>query len=372
MAQVHAGTTTTARQIHGNYPNQAPDLPFASVIVVNWNDLHHLKRCLPSLARQNYPNCEVLVVDNGSIDGSVEFIEQEFPEVKVIKNGQNLGYAGANNVGFKLAKGEFIAVLNPDTEVDPDWLRELIVALQEEPQAGLATPKILLMDHPERINTCGNEISFTGLAYCRGLDQPADMYQEREIISAVSGAAFVIKRSVLERIGGFDEIFFIYYEETDLSLRAMLAGYACLYIPTSVVYHQYAFQFSPRKVFMQERNRLISLLKTLRWRSFFALLPSLWLAELLAWGYSVINGPEHVRNKFRSYIWLIYNHRQISDARRAVQELRQVDDRVILSRFSHRLSFTQTTNPGLAKALESIFNPILFVLSRVSRGIVTW
>jgi len=344
----------------------------ASVIIVNTNELHHLKRCLPSIFRQRYPDYEVLVVDNASTDGSVEYVAREFPQVRIIRNETNLGYAGANNVGFKHAAGDYIAVLNPDTQVEPDWLKELVIALQADPWAGLATPKILMMDDPGRINTCGNEITFTGLTFCRGLDQLAEKYDQLEVVSAVSGAAFVIKRSVLEQIGGFDESFFIYYEDTDLSLRAMLAGYTCLYVPTSVVYHQYAVRFSPRKYFLLERNRYFSLLKTLRWRTLIVLLPMLLLSELLAWGYALLRGPEHVRSKLRSYVWLIGNRQQILEARSRVQALRRVDDRVLLGRFSHRLTFTQLTNPWMATMLEKIFTPLLLLLGWMARTIVTW
>jgi hypothetical protein len=347
-------------------------LPKVSVIIVNTNELHHLKRCLPSVFRQRYPDYEVLVVDNASTDGSIEYVAQEFPQAKIIRNGANLGYAGANNEGFKHASGDYIAILNPDTQVEPNWLRELVVALQADPQAGLATPKILMMDDPTRLNTCGNEITFTGLTFCRGLDQPAEKYNQLEIVSAVSGAAFIIKRSVLEQIGGFDESFFIYYEDTDLSLRAMLAGYTCLYVPSSVVYHQYTLRFSPWKCFLQERNRYFSLLKTLRWRTLIVLLPMLLLSELIAWGYVLLQGPEHIRSKLRSYIWLISKRRHILEARSQVQALRRVNDRVLLNRFSHRLTFTQLTNPWIATMLEKILNPLLLLLGRMIRVIVTW
>lgn len=347
-------------------------LPKASVIIVNTNELHHLRRCLPSLFRQRYADCEVLVVDNNSSDGSVEYITSSYPQVKLIKNSGNLGYAGANNVGFRHATGEYLAVLNPDTEVDPDWLAELVLALEANPTAGLATSKLLLMDRPERIQACGTEISFTGLTTCRGLEQSRDKYNGPETVSAVSGAAFVIKRRVLEHIGGFDEEFFMYYEDTELSLRAMLASYTCLYVPTSVVYHQYAFRFNPQKCFVLERNRWFGLIKTLRWRSLLVLLPALVLSEVIVWGYVVLKGAPYVASKLRSYWWLLANWRRILAARRGVQALRRVDDRVILRHFSHRITLAQTTSRPVALVLEVLLGAILLVLGRTSRLVVTW
>ena len=371
-------TSSTSIQLDEELHQQSAEfpkterLPKVSIIIVNTNELHHLQRCLPSIFKQRYPNYEVIVIDNASVDGSINYIEENFPTIRVIQNKVNLGYAGANNVGFQKADQKYIAVLNPDTEVDSNWLQELINALENNKKAGLATPKILLMDKPQKINACGNNITYSGLTVCRGLEQPAEKYTKPDVVSAVSGAAFVIKREVLEKIGGFDESFFIYYEETDLSLRALLAGYQCLFVPTSIVLHKYAFRFTPKKCFYQERNRYYSLLKTLKWPTFFALLPELLLSELLAWGYVLLKGPEHIESKFRSYLWLIQNRSLILESRRKTQKLRVSSDRTILKTFSHQLTFAQTTSPILAKILETIINPILFILGKVSCAIVLW
>jgi GT2 family glycosyltransferase len=346
--------------------------PKATVIIVNTNELHHLRRCLPSVLGQQYGEYEVLVVDNASTDGSVEVVESEFPQVKLIRNVANLGYVGANNVGFEHATGEILVVLNPDTRVEPNWLRELALALERTPSAGLATSKILMMDDPQRINTCGNEITFAGITVCRGLGQPADRYDRLEAVSAVSGAAFAIKRSVLEQIGPFDNTFFIYYEDTDLSLRAALAGYECIYVPTSVVYHDYVFRFSAWKCFLQERNRLFSWLKVFHLGTLIALLPALILAEIVAWGYVTLQGADHVRSKARSYVWLVRNRRQIAAARRGTQALRRVGDRQLLRRLSHRLTLAETTNRHIAVAVEAIVQPLLWLWGSLCRVVVVW
>ena len=347
-------------------------LPNCSVIIVNHNGLPHLKKCLPSIFRQHYPDYEVILVDNASSDGSIEFLAREFPQLVVIRNKENLGYTGANNAGFKQATGKYVAVLNPDTEVEPNWLKELVIALEEDQFAAMATPKILLMDNPEKINACGNDITFTGLTFCRGHDQQAESYQEPEIVSAVSGAAFVIRRCILDQIGGFDENLFMYYEDTDLSLRAMLAGYKCLFVPKSIIYHQYAFRFPPGKCFYQERNRYYSLFKTLRWQTFIVLLPELLISEFLAWGYAFLVGTDHIKSKYRSWAWLIQNRDQILMARQHTQRLRQVDDRTLLNCFTYRLNFSQTTKPLLGRALELIINPLLFVLGNFSKVLTVW
>lgn len=347
-------------------------LPNCSIVIVNFNGLHHLTKCLPSIFRQNYPEYEVIVVDNASTDGSIEFLAREFPQVMLVRNKANLGYAEANNVGIKQASGKYIAVLNPDTMVDLNWLQELVIALEEDQLAEMATPKILLMDCPEKINTCGNDITLTGLTFCRGLDQPADSYLEPETVSAVSGAAFVIRRCILEQLGGFDEDLFMYYEDTDLSLRVMLAGYRCIFVPKSIIYHQYTFRFPPSKCFYQERNRYYSLLKILRWQTLLVLIPELLISEILAWGYVLLFGVDHIQSKYRSWVWLIVNRRQILKARHNTQRLRQVDDKTILKHFTYRLNFTQTTKPLIGRTLELILNPLMFILGNFSKVLIAW
>jgi len=347
-------------------------LPSASVIIVNSNGLPHLQRCLTAITQQNYDKCEILVIDNASTDGSVKYIEREFPSVRIVRNQSNLGYAGANNIGFAEVHSEYIAVLNPDTEVHPDWLRELVLALHADRAAGLATPQILMMDQPGVVNTCGNDITLTGFTFCRGLDSSVGTYNQLEVVSAVSGAAFVIRQAVLEEIGGFDEAFFMYFEETDLSLRAALAGYTCLYVPTAIVLHKYDFRFSARKCYLQERNRYFSLFKTFRAPTLFALLPEFALAEAISWSYAAMKGREHLHSKLQSYMWLLLHWREIRTAHCQVQTLRRVGDRAILRRFSNRLSFTRTVNSRLARRLETTVNPILLVLGLISRAVVRW
>ncbi|MCI0358016.1 MAG: glycosyltransferase family 2 protein [Planctomycetaceae bacterium] len=346
--------------------------PLVSIVVVNTNELHHLRRCLPALDRQRYPQIEIIVVDNASTDGSVAWIEEHFPHVRIVRNERNLGYAGANNVGFEQARGELIAVLNPDTEVDPDWLAEIAQALESNPRAGLATPKIVQMDRPERINACGNDVTFTGLTFCRGLDQPAQAYDVADAVAAVSGAAFVIRKQVLDEIGPFDESFFVYFEDTDLSLRAILAGYECLFVPRAIVRHKYLFKLSPRKCFFQERNRYVALLRLFRRPTLVALLPALLLSELIVWGYLLMRGPRVMWAKFTSYFAVLAAAGQIVRQRRRVQALRRVSDREILAHFGSRLTLAQTASPWLRNAAEALLNPLLFAVATLTRLVVRW
>lgn len=339
-----------------------------SIVVVNWNGLGDLRRCLPSLFLQRYDDFEVIVVDNASTDGSVAYVREAFPACRIVRMARNAGYAGAGNAGLAAARGDYVAVLNADTEVDPDWLGALVGALEAHPESALATPKILLMRDPSRVNACGNDVSPLMLATCRGLDRPAERYCREGPVPAVSGAAFVARRDVLRRIGLFDERFFIYYEDTDLSLRAMLAGYTCLFVPSAVVYHDYVWKLTPRKCFLHERNRCLSVLKTFRWRTLLGLAPALALAEVIVWAYVAARGRAYARAKLAAYHWLWANRDEVLQARAEVQARRRVGDRFVLDRLSPELSLARTTHPALARALSRGLRPALRALAGLARA----
>lgn len=330
------------------------------------NSREDLERCLPTVLAQTYPSYEVVVVDNASTDGSAAFVAEQFPAVRVIESGANLGYTGGNNLGVRETDSAYVAVLNPDTEVEPDWLSALVAALEAHPESALATSKILLMDQPWLINTCGNVVSIAGLTFCRGVNTPATYYQQLEAVPAVSGAAFVARRSALDQIGWFDEAFFAYLEETDLSLRAMLAGYTTLFVPTSRVRHRYTFRFGERKCFDLEKNRLYMFAKLFKPRTLLALSPILLFAELLIWAYMVMKGPRFARQKARSYGWLWRNRQQIRAAHHATQQLRRVPDSAILHRLAPNLFFDQMIDAQYARLLQFVTTPILSGLRQVS------
>jgi GT2 family glycosyltransferase len=328
--------------------------PSASVIIVNTDELHHLRRCLPSVMRQSHQDYEVLVVDNASTDGSVQWLRKEFPQVRVVQNDTNLGYTGANNVGFNQARGSYLAVLNP------------LLPLQDDRSIGLTTSKVMFMGEPDKINTCGNMVTFAGMAFCLGMGQPSAQFQQSREVASVSGAAFAIRRDVLEEIGDFEERFFIYLEDTDLSWRARVAGYRCLFVSTSIAYHDYAMRFSPAKYFREECNRHFMLLKNLEGQSLLVLWPSLLVGEAMAWGYAFYGGIHYLKAKLRSYKWIVKNVQEIRSARAGVQSLRRVPDRSIVNGFVHRIPFEQLVGRRLATILDVVFTPMLFVTSRLA------
>lgn len=348
------------------------DWPLVSVILVSYNNERHLWQCLTSLETQAYPHCEVIVVDNASTDGGPALVAREFPAVTLLRNADNPGFAQACNQGARHANGHYLAFLNPDTTVATDWLAVLVRALESDPTVGLVTPKILLLDNPDRIDTCANEVHLTGLTASRGWGQPASAYDEPETVCAISGAAFVMSKRVFEEIGGFDGAFFMYYEDTDLSWRAQLAGYICAYVPDAVVYHEHSTYPSPGKYFYLERNRARMLLKNLRWPTLTVLLVPLLLTELVTWGYALIEGRQYVRNKLSAYRWLATHRPDLLASRRAVQRRRRAPDRRILHRCTYRLPYDLASVSPAARLARWVLDPAFWVLRVLCLALIRW
>lgn len=338
----------------------------ASVIVLNTNEKHHLKGCLPSLMRQAYKDFEVIVVDNGSSDGSVEYVKERFPKVKVVSNGANLGFAGGNNEGAKVAlrkKPDFVAFLNPDTEVDRNWLKELVKAASKEGVGG-ATSKALLFSERDKLDSGGGAMNFLGYGWSLGYNDK-DMGQHKEGETPfVCGGYCIFRREVLEKVGLFDSDYFIYFEDTDLSWRARLAGYRLVFAPKSIVYHKYMPRFSKRKLYLLERNRIATLLKNYSKRTIILLLPGIIINESAAILYSLRSG--WLWEKLAGYGWNLRNLRKTARKRREIQEFRKVSDREIAAQFSGGISFS-----GLkSTALEKLLNPALSSFWKSARRMI--
>src|SRR5919202_4189455 len=199
----------------------------ASVVVVSFNSLRYLPACLNSIQAELGAEDELIVVDNGSSDGSAEFVELGYPAVRMIRSA-NTGYAGGNNLGAAAAQGDFLVFLNPDTILWQGALAALLAPLAEPGNIALTTACLVYMGRPDVVNACGNTMHYTGLTYCRGAGRQRALYQASTEVDAASGAAFAVRRTVFEGLGGFDEHFFMYVEDSDLSWHARRAGYRCL------------------------------------------------------------------------------------------------------------------------------------------------
>jgi GT2 family glycosyltransferase len=279
---------------------------------------------------------EILVVDNASADGSDSIaarLAEEHEPVRLLRSPTNRGYAGAVNVALPEARGEYLAVLNMDVVVSEGWLDPLVSFLDASPAAGAACPLILLESDPSRINAAGQNVHPTALGFNRWLDRPREEAGAAPFrVSGLHGAAFVIRRELLERLGGWDESGFLYYEDVELSWLLRLAGKEIHCVPASTVIHDYHLTMFPQKLFLLERNRWKLLLSGLRGRTRLALAPLLAVSELMMWGYCLLRGPSFLRAKWRSYAWLRHNAELIRHRRRELAPLRRTSDWGVLRR----------------------------------------
>lgn len=207
-----------------------------SVIIVNYNGKDYLEQCLRSLATQTICDHEVIVVDNASSDGSVAYLEEHFPEAKVLQSGENFGFAGGVNAGIRAASGEYIMTLNNDTRVDPDCLFHLLAVMDQDESVGMVAAKMLFFDR--RINSTGICISRSGAAWDRGMyEEDCGQYDRIEEVFGPCAGAALYRRLMLDEVGLFDEDFFLYMEDVDLAFRGRLLGWRCVYTHHARVYH---------------------------------------------------------------------------------------------------------------------------------------
>lgn len=237
--------------------SQAP----VSVVVVNWNRRELLHACLRSLARQTRPAEHVVVVDNGSTDGSLEGIEElGLAGLEIIRNTDNRGFCEANNQGIAATRTPLVALLNNDAEAEPGWIEALVSAVGDDADLGMAASKILVHGRPGQIDKVGHLIYPDGQNRGRGTGETDNgQYDRPEQVAWPDGCAALYRRKLLDATGGFDEEFFAYADDADLGLRAQIAGWRCVYAPGAVVHHRVGStlgEYSPKRLFLIERNRI--------------------------------------------------------------------------------------------------------------------
>ncbi|MBP8000226.1 MAG: glycosyltransferase family 2 protein [Chloroflexi bacterium] len=214
-------------------------MPRASIIIPHYNGQQHLETCLGSLRRQTVSDFEVLLVDNGSTDGSQAYLRAEFPEVRLIELGRNFGFTGACNAGFAAATSPILILLNNDTETDPHWLANILDGFARHPEVGSIASRMMLFDRRDHFHTAGDFVRLDGTPGNRGVWQKDEgQYDREETVFSACGGAAAYRREVLEHVGYLDDAYFFSCEDVDLGWRINLAGWRVLYLPTAIVYHK--------------------------------------------------------------------------------------------------------------------------------------
>lgn len=265
-----------------------------TVIIPNYNGMLFLKACLDALKGQNFKEFETLIIDNGSTDGSVEFIEAFYPEMRLVKREENYGFCNAVNEGIRLAKTPYVLLLNNDTEVEPDFVEELLKAIREDNRIFSVSSKMLNFYNRSVMDDAGDMYSVIGWQFQRGVGRPETAYQTaREIFSSCAGAA-IYRKTVFEKIGFFDESHFAYLEDMDIGYRAKIYGYKNRFCPTARIYHvgsgTSGSKYNDFKVKLSARNSVYLVYKNMPVLQLILNLPALAAGYFLKWLFFVKKG----------------------------------------------------------------------------------
>jgi GT2 family glycosyltransferase len=303
-------------------------MPRISVIILNWNGEQFLEDCLGAMRRQTFRDFETILVDNGSTDGSVEYVRTHFPEVKLLALLDNLGFTGGNIAGYAQANGDLVVLLNNDTEAHPSWLEEIHRASHAYPDAGSFASKMMYFDERTRVENCGFDLGISGATLDLGRDEPdgPEWNQPRKVFGGCGGAV-AYRRSMLEEVGFLDPEFFMIYEDADLSFRAQLHGYECVYVPGAIVYHRYRVTIGKapsHQVFYSQRNIEFMYLKNMPLVLILWSLPQRLLYEVGAAIYFSKQGTGSAF--FRAKLDVLKCLPSILHKRRAIQQRRTITD----------------------------------------------
>ena len=270
--------------------------PNISVVISVWNSGAMLSTCLACLSTQSYKEFEVIIVDNASSDGAIEDLQERWPSLnfEIIKHPENKGFAVANNVGARLARGRWLVLLNADAFPEPEWLEKLLQATENNPDFTSFSSRQIQANHPDFLDGAGDAYHVSGLAWRIGLGYPSRQYglDSTELFSPCAAAAMYQRDAFLE-VGGFDEDFFSYFEDVDLGFRLQLRGYRCLYVPGAVVHHIGSASFGERSDFAfyhAHRNMVLTFIKNMPPPMLWRYLPAHFIANLIYVAYYTILG----------------------------------------------------------------------------------
>ncbi len=319
--------------------------PLASIVILNWNGKSYLDACLESVLRQDDDSFEILLVDNGSIDGSAEYVRRQYPGVKVIEVGANLGFAGGNNLGVRHAGGDIVILLNNDTVVQPGWLSGLRQAM-ENPEAVLVSSHVVTEGIPARYYERNGSINLVGHNIMRIFTLPENTF-------FCSGASLAFRKKVFGE--PFDPEYFLYSEDVYLGLRARFMGYRPVHVCESVVLHRggAATAKSPAAhiTCLQERNRLLNLLLFFSIGTILKILP-LFVAQAaakIAW--ALVGGEYSLPGLLRAYLWPLVHPGYIRKRRKQLGGERRVPERDVLSWMTAHMTNGES---AIGRAMNSV------------------
>ena len=339
--------------------------PLVSIIILNYNAGDLLLDCINSIQKSTYTNYEIILVDNISKDNSHKKCKEQFPSIKLIENSENFGYCEGNNIGLRIAKGQFIVILNPDTIVDSFWLEELLKAYQTNGE-GIYQPKFLATTDHSMLLSTGNMIQIFGFGFSRSKgDMDKKQYEDLEKINYASGTCLFTSKYILEKIGFFDPFLFAFHDDLELCWRGAINKINSFYVPKSIVYHPIegtSFKWNPIKFKLMERNRKYCLLTLYDRQTFFKMLPSLILVDLAVFFFYLSKGL--IKMKILADIEILKNFKIINKKYSQNQKIKDVSDKEIISYFKNEVDVPQWV---INNKINDLFNGFLKGISKITR-----
>lgn len=302
-----------------------------TIIIPNFNGRVFLMECLSSLRKQTLESFGSILVDNGSNDESVEFVRVNYPEVEVVELKENKGFAAAVNEGIKRMESEYVVVLNNDTIQEANWLRNLVETADKHPEFSFFASKVLQMEDKSKIDSTGEVYTWWGMPYPRGRDEiDKGQYNKSTEIFGATGNGTLYRKSMLDKIGLFDEEFFAYYEDVDLSFRAQLAGFKCMFVPSAVIYHKMGAtsdKMSNFSLYHSLKNGYYLFLKNTPFPLIIVKFPKFFLGQLLRATSTIKKG--HPVVLLKAYFRVLVKLPHVFMERRKIMKTKSVSNKYI-------------------------------------------
>ena len=339
--------------------------PLVSIIILNYNAGQLLLDCVNSIKKSNYSNFEIIIVDNLSNDQSHKKCKSKFPEVKLIENKENLGYCEGNNVGIRHATGKFIVIMNPDTEVSPSWLDELIIAYEKQGE-GIFQPKILSLKEKNILQSTGNMIHLFGFGFSRDLGIiDSNEHDSIEQIGYAAGTCFFTSAEVFKKVGLFDPFIFLYHDDLDFCWRAAQMGIKSYYVPEAKIFHvkSYNLKWSSKKFYWLERNRKYCILTHYSESTYSKMKVQLFLSEIIIWFTYIAKG--FLLAKIKADLDISQNKNKITKKYMELENKKLIEDTKLIETFPNSVFVSKYVSRNWT---STIFNKLISKLSVGAKG----
>ena len=348
----------------------------AGIVMINYKDYakKFLEDAWQSLMLQNYPKdkYDIYIVDNASSEESLSYLKNNYGEAKILTRSDG-NYAAANNLGANTAISDgcdYIIICNMDTVFDVNWLKNLVISAKDNKQAGIIQSKILLYNKNDKdkkkINTLGNNLHFLGFGLVSHYGEDDDRIKDySQSFTYASGCSFLIKKELFEEIDGYDESFYMYHDDVELSLKARFLGYDIILSPKSIVYHKYEFSRSIRMLYYMERNRHMTLLVFYDFKTLLLLVPALVFSELALILYSIFESWFLTKLKAYRYFFSFKNIAKIIKQRQKIKKLKKISDKDLFNYLEPKLYFG--VKPSL---LLKLVNPFIVLYYKTIKRLI--